>query len=310
MGLLRKYLFYLLLRSPFDAFRTWMLANLMKSVFSCLETYQSGALLKVCVLYGLLCAVLFVYNGIVWTEYAAFSAKAEIRLQKKMFDKILSLPLKQIDRRLSGEWITRLNSDIQAAFTMMNGPLNIPHLLVAVLNTMFSCLLMWKSSFLFFGITWVFAIPQFIIHYKVVLKAIPKLKEESQKAMAENTSAIRPLLTDADAILLYDARELMMINCAETSGRLMKVNMKVHMRQAISEMCMRLFGIGGYLMLLFTGYRLIYHGAMAFSDVVYCSQVRGSVLGGMFLLMTCLNNLKANSVCVKRVNDTLDEQHW
>ena len=93
--------------------------------------------------------MLFVYNGIIWVEYAAFSAKVEIWLQKKMFEKILSLPIKQIDRRFSGEWITRLNSDIQAAFTMMNGPLNIPHLVVAVINTMLSCFLMLKSSWLF-----------------------------------------------------------------------------------------------------------------------------------------------------------------
>lgn len=308
MGLWRKYIFLLLLRSPFDAFRTWLSANLMKSIFSCLETDNSGALLKICIVCGLLCAILFVYNGIIWEKYAAFSAKVEIWLQKKMFEKILSLPLWRIDSRFSGEWITRLNSDIQAAFTMMNGPLNIPHLVVAALNTMLSCLLMLKSSLLFLGITWMFAIPQLVINYKIVLKSIPKLKEQSQNAMAWNTSAIKPLLTDADAILLYDAKELMMKNCAEHSRSLMKINLKMHMRRAISDVGMRLFGMGGYLILLFTGYRFIFNGTMVFSDVVYCFQVRGSVLSGMFMLITCLNNLKANSVCIKRINDTLEEQ--
>lgn len=307
MGLWRKYIILLLLRSPFDAFRTWLLANLMKSIFSCLETDNSGALLKLCVVYGLLCAALFAYNGIIWAKYAAFSAKAEIWIQKKMFEKILSLPLKRIDSRLSGEWITRLNSDIQAAFTMMNGPMNIPHLAVAIINTMLSCLLMLNRSLLFLGITWMFAIPQLVINYKTVLKATPKLKEESQNAMAENTSAIRPLLTEADTILLYDAKELMMTNCAENSRRLIEVNMKMHVRKDISDMSMRLFGIGGYLMILLIGYRFIYNGTMAFSDVVYCFQVRGSILSGMFMLITCLNNLKANSVCVKRINETFEE---
>ena len=301
MGVWRKYIFLLLLRSPFDAFRTWLSANLMKSVFLCLETKLSGALFKLCIIYGLLCAVLFVYNGIIWTRYAAFSAKAEIELQKKMFGKMLSLPLKRIDHHFSGEWITRLNSDIQAALTMMNGPMNIPHLAVAVINILLSCLLMRKSSLLFLGITWMFAIPQFVMNDRIVLKAIPKLKEESQNAMAENTSAIKPLITDADTILLYDAKELMMANCAKHSKRLMKINIKMHLRRAVSDVGMRLFGIGGYLTILFMGIRLISNGMMAFSDVVYCFQVRGSFLSGMFMLMTCLNNLKANSVCIKRI---------
>lgn len=307
MGVWRKYLFLLLLRSPFDAFRTCLLTNLLKSVFRCLETEHSGGLLKLCVTYGLLCAMLFVYNGIIWSAYAAFSAKTEIWLQKKMFDKILSSPLQRIDSRFSGEWITRLNSDIQAAFTMMNGPMNIPHLAVALINLMLSCLLMLKSSPFFWGITWMFAIPQFVINNKLVLKAIPKLKEESLNAMAEITSAIKPLLTDADTILLYDAKELMRINCVEKSRRCMKINMKMHLRKALSDMSMPLFGIGGYLCLLFIGYGFIQNGAMAFSDVVYCFQVRGSILSGTLMLVTCLNNLKANAVCLKRMNDTLEE---
>lgn len=307
MGLWRKYIVLLLLRSPFDAFRTWLLANLMKSIFRCLEMDNSDALLKLCAAYGLLCAMLFIYNGMIWSEYAVFSAKVEIWLQNKMFEKILSLPFKRINNRFSGEWITRWNSDIQAAFTMMNGSMNIPHLVVALINTMLSCLLMLKSSFLFLGITWLFAIPQMLINDRLVLKSFPKLKEESLNAMAGNTSAIKPLLTDADTILIYDARELMMINCAENSKRLMKINMKMHMRRAVSDVSMRLLGIGGYLMILFMGYRFIHIGTMAFSDVVFCFQVRGSILSGMFMLITCLNNLKANSVCIKRMNDTFEE---
>lgn len=193
---------------------------------------------------------------------------------------------------------------------MMYGSLNIPHLVVTIINTMLSCLLMLRSSWLFLGITWIFAIPQLFINDKIVLKSIPKLKEESQNAMAENTSAIKPLLTDADTILLYDARELMIKNCDESSRRLMKINMKIHVRRALSDVSMRLFGIGGYLMTLLMGYGFIYNETMAFSDTVYCFQVRGSILSGMFMLITCINNLKTNSVCAKRINDTFEEGEY
>lgn len=308
MGAWRKYIFLLLLRSPFDALMTWLCANLMRSVFGCLETDHADALLKQCIVYGLLCALLFFYNVMVWTKYAVFASKTEIRLVKKMFDKVLSLPLKRINSHYSGEWITRLNSDIQAALTMMNGPMNLPHLAVAIINILLSCLLLLRSSILFLGITWLFAIPQLVINYVIVLTSIPRLKEASQNALANNTSAIQPLLTNAETIVLYDATELMMKNYAKSSKNLIKINLKLHVRRAIGDMSMQLFGIGGYLMILFVGFRLIEHGSMAFSDVVYCFQVRGSVLSGMFMLLICLNNLKINSVCVKRVNNTLEEK--
>lgn len=307
IGIRRKYIFLLLLRSPFDALRTWMLAGLMKSVFTCIETHHSGKLMAICAVYGLIYAMLFLYNGTIWSCYAAFSAKTEVRLQKEMLKKILSMPLKRVDRHFSGEWITKLNSDIQAAIAMMNAPLNIPHLVVAVINTVFSSFLLFRSSLFLSGVTWVFILPQLLINQKTVLKPISRLKEESQNAMADNTSSIKPLITDADTILLYGASELMMKKCDETSRRLMKINMKMHVRRAVSDVVMRLFGIGGYLIILLIGFGLINEGKMEFSDVVYCFQIRGSILAGMLMIVTCLNNMKMNSVCVKRINDTLEE---
>ena len=307
MGIWHKYIFLLLLRSPFDAIRTLMLATLMKAVFFCLETGDSALLLKICVGYGLFCAVLFLYNGIIWSSYAAFSARSEVRLQEKMLDKILYLPLKRVERHFSGEWITRLNSDIQTVFTMMNGPMNIPHLAVAIINTILSSFLMLKSSPLFVCVTWAFIVLQLFINYKIVLEAVPKLKKESQNAMSETTSAVKPLITDADIILLYNAGELLMRNCEMSSRNLMKSNMKIHVRNALSDAGGRLLGIGGYLVMMLIGYGFISNGKMVFSDVVYCFQVRGGMIAGTLMLVTCLNNLKANAVCVKRVNGVFEE---
>lgn len=304
MGIQRKYIILLLLRSPFDALRTWMLAGLMKSVFLFLETEAcvTDSLPEICLVFGLIGTMLFVYNGVIWSMYAAFSAGAEACLQKKMLEKLLGLTLKQADSRFSGEWITKLNSDIQAAFTMMNGPLNVPHLAVSVINTMLSLFLMFRSSLLLLSVTCIFILAQLFFNYKIVLKPISKLKEEAQNAMSENTSAIKPLITDADAILLYDAGGLMMKKCDESSRKLMGINMKIHVRNALSDAGMRLFGATGYLVILFIGYGFVCSGTMAFSDVVCFFQVRGSMIAGVSMFITCLNNIKANSVCVKRIN--------
>ena len=307
MGIQRKYIFLLLLRAPFDAFRTWMLANLMKSVFLCLETERINQLPEICVVYGLICALLFIYNGTIWSHYAAFCAKTEVWLQKEMLKKILSLPLKRVESHFSGEWLTKLNSDIQAAFTMMNGPINIPHLIVAIINVLLSAFLMQKSSVLLLATTCIFIVPQLFLNHEIVLKSIPELKEQSQNAMSENTSVIKPLIADADMILLYNAGSLMMKKCDETSRKLLKINMKMHVRNAISDVVLRLFGIGGYLIILLTGYKLMQEGIMYFSDMVYCFQVRGSIIAGMSMFINCLNNIKTNSVCIKRINDTFDE---
>ena len=138
MGIRRSYLFLLLLRAPFDALRTLMLSCLMRAVFFSLESENAASLPGICAGYGLLCAVLFLYNGIIWSRYAAFSAHAQVRLQKAMLRRLSGLSLKQAESRCGGDWLTRVNGDVQAAFTMMNGPLNLPHLAAAVVNTTLS----------------------------------------------------------------------------------------------------------------------------------------------------------------------------
>lgn len=306
VGIRRKYLFLLLLRAPFDSVRTWMLAGLMKSVFRCLETEHSGNLPEICVYYGLICAMLFLYNGTVWSCYAVFSAKAEMWLQKHLLEKILGLPLKRVERHFSGEWMTKLNSDVQAAFTMMNAPMNIPHLVVASINTLFSSLLLFRSSLLLFTVTWILFLPQLFLSHKIILKSMPGWKEESQNAMSESTSAVKPLITDAETVVLYQAGNLLMKKCDGTSRELLKSNMKMHRRNAANNGVMLLFGLCGYLFLLFLGHTLISGGEMLFSDVVYCFQVRGSVLGGVMMINTCLNNIKLKSVCIKRLQETMD----
>ena len=154
MGIGRRYVLLLLLRAPFDGARAWMLAALMKSVFRCLEAGEAEGLPEICVSYGILCALLFCYNGTVWSLYAAFAARAEAALRGRVLKRILKLGCRQVEARARGEWMTRLGSDARAAFEMMNGPLNIPHAVVAILNTVLSSILLLGGSPLLAGVAW------------------------------------------------------------------------------------------------------------------------------------------------------------
>lgn len=306
LGIQRKYIFLLMFRAPFDGLRGWMLASLMRTTFYCIEVGAADRLLTECIFYGLICGILFLYNGSVWSIYAALCAKTEAMLQKTLLSKLMYLSAEQMDRYSKGEWITRLNSDVHAAIILMNGPLNIPHAVVSILNMVLSSFLLGRSSFDMLVIAWAFIIPHLFIHYKVTLKYIPYLKEKSQKAMAESTSAITPLITESETILLYDAGDLLMKNGKESSRRLMRINMNMHVRNAISSVALRWFGICGYITMMLVGYNTIYNGALTFSDIVYSFQLRGSVLAAASLFITCISNVEANLVCVKRMNDMLE----
>lgn len=304
LGIWRRYIFLLVLRAPFDGCRAWMLANLMKTTFRCIAEKDADKLLGKCLLYGLICGALFFYNGTVWSIYAAFAAKIEAMLQKKLFQKVLGKSFGEIEGK-HGEWITRLNSDIHGAFMLMNGPLNIPHAMVASVNLLLSVLLLCRSSIPIFVLTLIFMLPHMVLHYKLVLTHLPRLKEESQKQLAENTATIVPLISEAEVIWIYRAENLMMQSCEKSSRQLLKTNMMIQIRKTLGETMIRLLGITGYLVILLVAGGSISGGDMQFADLTYALQVRVALLGAMMMLVSCMNNMKSNGVCVKRIRDIL-----
>ncbi len=307
-GLHRTYIILLLLRAPFDAVRTWMLAGLMKHVFYSIETGDTENLVTKGVFYRLICVLLFLYNGTVWSIYAAFSAKVEVFLQKMVINRILSFSLRQVERIRNGEWLTRLNNDVQLAVTIMNAPLHMPHLVVATINTIIASALLFKCNLLLFCIVYAFTIPYLFINYGLVIKSVPKLKRESINAMAENTSSIEPLISDAEVIHIYEAEKLIINQCELSSRKIMEMNMRIHIRNSLSEAVIRFFGSFGYLVILLIGYYMICKGNMLLSDLVYGFQVRSSLIASLTMLIVSYNNIKMNSVCIDRLIDVLEEQ--
>lgn len=306
MGIVRQYIFLLILRAPFDAVRTWVTASMLQSVFGCLQRNEKESLPLLCGGYGLLFALLFLYNGAIWSIYAAFAAKTQAKVHKEMIGKLKKQPYRRLESRLGGEWLTRFNDDIEGAFMMMNGPLRVPHAVVAAVNTMVSVWLMIRSSLLLSAVVCLCILPHLWLNDRLALKRIPELKEASQKAVAQCTSDICPLIAQADTILLYDAGELLSGRCEESSLALMKANMRLHKKNAVEQMLKLLFGIGGYFLVLLTGCGLVGSGIMSFPELIYCFQVRGSVLGSVFMFVSCMGNIRAGSVCMKRVNDMLE----
>ncbi len=302
-----KYIFLLILRSPFDALRAWMMAWLMKSTFLCVETQNTEKLLTECVLYGLICGALFFYNGTIWSIYAAFAAKVEAELQRMMLSKMMTASLGQVNSRSSGEWITKINSDIHTVFVLMNGPLNIPQVVVSAVNLTVSSFLLCRSSLWLFAATWIFILPHAFLNFQVVQKPLPGLREDALNALSESTSAIKPFITEADTILSYDAGNLVMDICEKSSRKLMKINMNMHTRNSFSKAVILLLGISGYFLILLLGFHSIYNGRMSFAELTYSFQVRGAVMAAVLTIATCVGNIKANSVCVKRINDTFKE---
>lgn len=300
-----RFLALLLLRCPFDVAMTLVHANFLQRAFDAVVQKDGRLLAIVCLSFGVASLCLFLYNGTIWSIYAAFITRMEGKLRIQLFRKISLLSYQRIDAVPHGEWMTRLNTDVQMPFSR---PMHLPHGACAIVNICVSAVILWYINPGIFGWVLLFIIPHIVISQVLIAGAMPVLNKKSLEEMARNTGELTALITCADVALLYDGQDYLMRRFEQSSRNLQQANMKIRIRNALGAAILPLFGMGGYLMLLIFSSEWIGNGRLTFGQLTAALQYRGGVLAGSLMLISCLVSIQASIVGIRRLNETMIEE--
>lgn len=299
-----RFLCLLLLRAPFDAINTITYAAFMQGAFDAIAAGDGEKLSIVCMVFALACLGLFLYNGLVWSVYAPFAVNMEGRLRRIMFKSITSLPGERVDSIGEGEWLTRLNADVQLPFS--TSP-HFPHAANALVSIIVSAIILARMSPAIFLLVMLFVIPHILVSQLAFARAMPALKRRSLEAAGANAGDLGAIITCADLSYLYGGREYLMARFEKSSLELMRANLRMARRSAGSAAVLPLFGLGGYLALLAVSAGWIAGGALSFGDLTAAFQYRGGVLVGAMTLINSLIPIMASTAGMKRLNETIEE---
>lgn len=301
----RTFLLLLLLRAPFDMGSTIVHATVLQKAFNAVNQGDTAGLTTICLLFGVASLCLFLYNGTVWSLYAPFCARMEGRLRVKLFYKIASLPYERIEAAGQGEWVTRLNTDVEMPFSR---GFHLPHAACAVANIGASAIILWRLNPAVLGWVMLFVVPHILFSRLFIARAMPGLSKKSLEAMAKTTGELTALLTCADVAALYEGRAYLLGRFEKSSRALVKANMKLHARNALAAGVVPLFGLGGYLTLLTVGSAWIAAGNLTLGDLTAAFQYRSGVLTGSMVLSSCLISIQASMAGIRRMNETMAEK--
>lgn len=304
-GNIRRFVILTLLRCPFDAVRTIIQAGFLQFAFGRISLNDQIGLNYACLLFGIGSLLLFLYNGTVWALYAAYVTRWVGAIRKKLFFHISCLSLQKIEARAAGEWITRLNSDVQVAVALLDQPLHLPHAVVSIVNVCVTSLILALVDPKLFGLIMLFVIPHMLISQLFVARSMTKLATEVQEATAKNAADMNALVICADMAMLYNAQGFLLRHFEQSSLELKKRNMRIHHRRAMENGLKPLTGMGGFLAILLIGGSLATAGIMTFGQLVAVIQYRTGLLVSMMMLANSLINIKTALAGVKRVNDTM-----
>lgn len=301
-----EFILLLILRSPFDAIHTIILANFLRYSFEAIDHKNIQNLLIICFIFCIGNCLLFLYNGTIWIKFSSYVTRFVSIVRKKLFKHISILTLKTIDEKSSGEWFTRLNSDVVQGLVIINQPLNLPHAVCAIVNFSISFILLFLINRGILILVILFLILHLTFSQQFVLKPITELSKKSKEATIKNTTDLNALITCADTAMVYDAQFFLLEYFEKSSIKLRNANMKIIIRNAISNSILPFLGLGGYLLILVISSHWIVTDSMTFGELTAAFQYRGSVIASAIMFTNCLVSIRTAMVGVRRILETFN----
>ena len=310
LGLWRIFIVVLILRSPFDFLNAVLGANMLERFIRLTQMNEREELIKTFWVFLLFTVLLFSYNATVWST---ISIKADMllhkRLRMRLFESMLKRSQQEMEAYSAGDWITRLNTDVDKTADYLTCPLNFMHASIAALNLILSSLVIGFLNVYMLAATLIVMIPFFIISGVVITRKIPQYRKSSQEAFAAFTNWVEPVVNAGDAIRLFEGEGIVREKIEKESLRIMHENMKAHRLTAVSSLVNVFSGNLGYVLLLFIGNSMMGKGIKDFAELTKITQYRGQMMQSVMCVNTCINRMKTNLTGAVRVDEIvgLDE---
>ena len=303
LGIKKQYLGLLAFRLPFEAIRNLVNALFLKQAFEAIEALDFTKLGLVCGVFLAANLLLFTYNGTVWRFFAAFYARLQKKIKLYIFNKLLAKPIEEIDKLASGDVLMRINQDAQMTAAIYGEPWNLIFLVNGIANLVLSSLLLCVFDLKFYLIVLAFVIPHILIVSWVLSPLLRSIQSKLQKTTAELTDMYESFVNMADTVFLYDCSDFFLKKIQLKNLELKRLSVKKAFYKALEQAVMPLFGITGYLVLMFLGAEKISAGIITLGALLYVFQLRGGVLMAANMIATSITTISVNKAGLKRLEE-------
>jgi len=302
----REFVFVMILRAPFDFLNAVLASNMLESFLRLIEKGEEDRLMSEFGIFLLFTILLFGYNMFVW---ACISMKMNIkfikRLTYKVYKSLLARTSQEMEQLSAGDWINRLNSDIDKTDLYLIGPLNFMHLLIASVNLCLSSLVLLFLNRTMLLVSLLIMLPFFFLSSVVVIKKVPVFKKKSREHYARFTNWMEPTVKASEVIKVFDGEKLLEKKAEEESLCILRNNMRAHKRTSLATTINSFSGMTGYLLLLFMGNSMMGSELEDFARMMKITQYRGEMMKSIMMINNCVGRMKTNLPGVDRVEEVL-----
>lgn len=299
----------LVLRAPFDFLNAVLVANMIERFLRLTEQGDAQGLNQSFWSFLLFTALLFGYNATIW---AFVSIKADMlfheKLRKRLFDIMLSHTQQEMEELSAGDWITRLNTDVDKTANYLTEPINFMHRSIAIVNLVLTSVVLLVLNAKLYLLAMVITVPFFLLGCVIIIRKIPFYRKKAQDAFAIYVNWMEPIVDAGDAIRVFEGRELVLKKVEEASEEIFRENMRAHTLTAASALVNIFSGNLGYLLLLLMGNSMMGSEVRDFAQLSKITQYRGEMMGSFICVNNCQSRMKANLAGAIRVEEIYEDR--
>lgn len=250
---------------------------------------------------SILSVILIVYFGSL--IFNTVVAKISGRLRRDVFDHMCKLPVSWFEERHSGDIISRLTNDIQAAENSWGGQLIYP--IGAVVSGIGSAVVMVSIDWLMgliaisIGVGTLFITTRFI-------SPIKKCSDDVQGKMSETTQRFVDILVSSKVARIFNLSSYLIEKLEDASGNVYKSEMHRRRWQA-GQNAVNNFGVMmGFIGIVLIGGVLVVNGRLSFAELLAISQMSNGIIAMFWILSSTLGELQQSLAGAERVLEVLD----
>ncbi len=295
-----RLLLFLLLRSPYEACATILLASFLAGALSGVESGSHKALFASLAWFSIAVPGLYLYNGTVWATHAPFWISRIAALRRRLFRRVLALRATDIDARPTGDWSARLTSDVSLIDSI---PLH--YLAVHVVGLVVSTGILVRIDGFLALIVILTALPA-ILAGQVLAKPVRALSGALRTAVSDQVAELVTLVEGGPTARLYDASEWLIHRFCFGNRAIRRVRMRLALLMGLQAVGSLLVGMGGTLVVLSIGALMVLDGRRTLGGLVALLHYRLGVVAGASMVVNCLLSIRIAMAGADRVMEVLD----
>jgi ATP-binding cassette, subfamily B, bacterial len=252
-------------------------AYVLKGIYTAVGDGNNNLLLKWAILFVFILAGIFLYNCILWNCFGRSVAEITGHLRRILFTRLCSLRLAAMDNIHSGEVMSVMTSDLDAA---QGAYANIRfHVSMILFSAVPSYFVLKTSPPLGFLIIFL-SLSQLAVNF-MVIRPLERYSKEIRNKLENINAAFLDILKNNMTIRLYCSEDFFLAASKDMNKKLYMAKMRLNTANAAIDGINAFFGLSGYILTLFAGSVLIDAGALNLPDLLFIVQLRLMMVQGI-----------------------------